>query len=372
MNKSNMFPGLKFVVAYVKKDKESNKLSPDIIIYSASAKLGSRLVWSCLQSFLEWKTLVGRDGFRSTFREGEILDNNSHRASETRGQIYHYAAQLMDHQYRLFVFAASISGDIARFYRFDPSCVAVSEPIVFRENPRPLVDFFVRFATLSAAQRGYDPTVTPANDAEKKLFKACLKEYNERVEKDNLRKHPGVDTLGDNIVKMQVNDDVTKKPHWYLACKPSCSTANNSPCGRLTRGFIATPVPGNLGIGRNPHEVEQADFEKGKLYWLKDCWRSDSVESEANIYRHLKKNNVPNLPAIKYAGDILVESNIQETANDSLLSDPSAEGWRRPNDIIYHMIHYRTVAGLLIPFDDVTNTKELLLVGRDILNSKAL
>lgn len=301
------FTGLKFVNTSQKKDKKSGiKSRPDISVYQAVVVDGS-LHWVLLELFIEWKD-GALDGFHTTSRKGRILDKTSAVASEIRGQIFSYAAQIMDHQHRLFVFGISIHGTYARFYRFDPSCVVVSEPTAFMDNPTLLVEFFRRYSALSTDQRGYDTTVTPANNAEKKLFKARLEEYNERVEKENLRKHPGVDTLGDNIVKIQVDDDVTKEPHWYLACKPSSSSTNYSPCGKITRGFIATPVPSNIGTGRNAHKVKQPDSEKGKLCWLKDCWRSDSVESEANIYRRLKNAKVPNLPKIKYAGDILVGS----------------------------------------------------------------
>ncbi|KAK7688393.1 hypothetical protein QCA50_008766 [Cerrena zonata] len=273
----------------------------------------------------------------------------------------------MDHQHRQFLFSVLIMGDYARLLRFDPSCIAVSQVIPYRIDPRPLIDFILRYSTMSPVERGYDPTVSPACDAEKALFWERMKEYLEKVKGDNLRKHPDVETLGDNIVKIQVHD-ASGGIHSYLACKPPSAPINYSPCGRLSRGFIATPAPASVADkDEDTCETEQPELEKGKLFWLKDCWRSDVLEAEARVYAHLKANNVPNLPEIYYAGDVLIGADPQETLNDTLLSDPSTDSWRLPTGIINHMIHYRILQELLIPIDEVENVKELLYAGRDVM-----
>lgn len=310
--------------------------------------------------FIEWRPDDDFDGYRNTFEDSQILDDDSVKAFEIRGRMFTYAARLMDYQHRLFVFAVDIRGDCARLYRFDSSCVVVSDLIYFRKDPRPLDEFFARYSVLSPAQRGYDPTVTPANDVEKALFRARIKDYYRRAERNNLRTHPDVEVLKGKILKIQVND-INGGIHWYLACKCSTIPVNILPCGRLTRGFIATPVSS---------DETDPDHETRQLFWLKDCWRPDSKEPEASIYYKLKAKGVPNLPDIRCAGDVLVDSWPQETMNDTLLSEPDTEFWRRPTDVIHHMIHHRIVAEVLIPLERVENAKDLLLVGRDILISK--
>ena len=69
-------------------------------------------------------------------------------------------------------------------------------------------------------------------------------------------------------------------------------------------------------------------------------------------------------------GDVVVGGILQETVNDTLLRDESTQEWRRPVHLIHHMIHYLVVTELLIPLDAIKDAKELLLVGRIIVNSK--
>ena len=71
-------------------------------------------------------------------------------------------------------------------------------------------------------------------------------------------------------------------------------------------------------------------------------------------------------------GDVLYDDLRQETLNDSLLNDRTADTWRRPVQMIHHMIHYRVVSELLIPIDQVEDAKELFFVTRGILNGMLL
>lgn len=324
--------------------------------------------------FIEWRPDDDRDGYRESFVSDQLLDDGSDRALRLRGQVFTYAAHLRDSQHRLFFFAVDIYESRARLYRFDPSCVVISEPIHFREDSRLLDEFFVRYAALPAIQRGHDPAVISATPAEEALFQERIREYFERVKKDGLREHPGIKKLGGRISKVQVND-LNGNTRWYLACKCTTFPVTPLPCGRFSRGYIAINAP----IGATASKVQHIESrtasgqlrnEKGKLFWLKDCWRVDSTESEASIYYDLKDRGVPNLPHIECAGDVLFETRIQETANDTLLSDPSADSWRRPTLLIQNMVHHRIVSGVLIPLDHLENVRELLLVGRDILNSE--
>ncbi|KAK7688402.1 hypothetical protein QCA50_008775 [Cerrena zonata] len=369
MNESDLFPDLEFVNTCNNKDPKSNcKLRPDGSVYSAGSERNSALDWRRLQLFIEWKI----DKAFDPFCDDDILDGISDKATETRGQVYSYAAQIMDHQHRQFVFGIVFIADYARLLRLDHSCTVASSPIYYRENPGPLVNFLASYAAMSAAGRGYDPTVSLACDAEKSLFQESIKEYFERAKRDGLRTHPDVATLGDDIVKIQVNDAKGGK-RWYLACKPASIPTNHSPCGRFSRGFIAIPAPSGVeDEDDDTRETEQPDSEKGKLFWIKDSWRSSVVPAEVDIYAHLKAKNVPNIPKIYHAGDVLVGTSTQETLNDTLLSDPSTNSWRLPTGIIYHMIHYRIVQELLIPLDEIQSARELLCVGRDITTTLAV
>lgn len=97
------------------------------------------------------------------------------------------------------MFAVDIFGDKARLYRFDLSCVVISDIIHFRKDPTHLDEFFSRYSLLSPTQRGYDPIVVPTSALETAL-------YFERARRLNLRTHPDVKKLDGKVVKIQVND----------------------------------------------------------------------------------------------------------------------------------------------------------------------
>ena len=134
--------------------------------------------------FVEWRVEAKRDSYLEDFDGKQALDHESRRALKLRAQMFAFAARLIDSKHRLFLFAVDIYGDRARLYRFDPSSVVVSEPILFRKDSRPLDKFFMRYTAASPAERGHDPTIAPATDLEKALFRARVMEYRERVEKN--------------------------------------------------------------------------------------------------------------------------------------------------------------------------------------------
>ncbi|KAK7688378.1 hypothetical protein QCA50_008751 [Cerrena zonata] len=374
MGDQNLCPGFELALLPTEANNctsSEHNLRPGIAVYSRGAPRNSVCDWPLMDFFIEWRQNEHFDCYYEDYDNDEILDDSCDQAFEMRGRMFTYAAQLMDCQHRLFVFAIDMFGSFARLYRFDPSCIVVSDLIEYRKDPWLLDQFFARYSVLSRIQRGYDPTVVPATNAEKVLFQSRVKEYLERAKRENLRTHPDVHTLKGDIVKMKVSDQEGHSD-WYLACKCSTIPTNALPCGRFTRGFIVTPALTAPHARRGiTLRSEQPDHRKGNLFWLKDSWRQSSYEPETSIYYDLKDKGVPNLPDIRCAGDVLVGSTVQETVNDTLLSDPSSKSWRRLTNTIHHMIHHRIVSNLLIPLDYVENAKELLLVGRDALNAIA-
>ena len=84
-----------------------------------------------------------------------------------------------------------------------------------------------------------------------------------------------------------------------------------SPCGRFTRGFVATPISpeGSTSFPRHSNfENAQSKKDKANLFWLKDSWRPNCDEPEITIYYELKAKSVTNLPEIIHTGDICIKS----------------------------------------------------------------
>ena len=199
MKKCEKITGLRFVDTSSKADKKSNnKSKPDLSVYTTSEGKNNITVlsWPDLEMFIEWKDDAHLDAFRSSFLNAlQPMDSNSVKGTETRGQIYSYAAQVLDSQQRRSLFSVGICGDWVRFYYFDASCVVVTEPISFRDHPEVVVEFFVRYGSMTAAERGYDTTVVPATPAEKRTFRSRISDYKKRVIDEELRLHPDVEDL---------------------------------------------------------------------------------------------------------------------------------------------------------------------------------
>ena len=324
-----------------------------------------------MECFVQLHNRHWLDPYRQDFSsEQEGLEDPSFHSTDVRKQLLSHASLQMGHQFRLFTFAVGIFESRARFYRFDTSSVLVSECFNYHEDPKTLAQFFLRYSAMTPVERGLDPTVTLASPAEKKLYQSHIQDYLTRTKEQNLRRYPDIENIGNEdfpVSKVQVND-VSGGVRWYLVCKPSAMPYNSTHRGRFTRGFIAVPAPPSHGRARDrAHSGPSGqDDDKGKLYWLKDSWRPIRDKPELLIFADLKKKGVPHLPDIICGGDILSDGKRQETSNDLYWIDPDAT-WLRPVTDLRHMIHHRIVQRLLIPLNQVESARELLRVGRDVL-----
>ena len=229
MNQSGLFPTLDFVRSDRSKDPDdAYNTSPDTAVYPIGVDRVSKTDWSCMATFVEFKAQKNSDGYSGKTPKSQVLDINTTKAEETRGQMHHYAAHLMDQQHRLSVTDVAIYGEYARLFSFNTSCTVVSEPIYYHKKPQPLVDFFLQYCALSSTQQGYDSTVVPATRMEEKLFHNRIKEFLQRVKCGNLRIHPDVERLTGPIWKIQVND-TNGNPRWFLGCKPCSIPLTYSP-----------------------------------------------------------------------------------------------------------------------------------------------
>ena len=373
MNEHKLCPGFTFVCTAHSKDSASGTpMHSDVCTYAEVDMPDPPTpfcCWQLLHVITEFKAKAKSDPYLQYLDDKlGVLENGTDQGTANRGQMLSYAANQMDRQARLSLLSVGIYGSYARFFRFDHSSTVVSEAFDIHQDPWTLVEFFLRYAALTPQQRGFDPTVSPTTDAEKKLFHSHIKDYLQRVKDENLRLHPQAEGLGHGyfpILRVRVND-MDGSTHWYLICRPDSTVFNVIPCGRFTRGFFAVPV--------SPPSDRTAPVvvgdQKGKLFWLKDCWRPATHESEYAIYMDLKAKNVPNLPEVICGGDVCFGDDVQQSQNDAILADRRAVWVRPTSKALRHMVHHRIVQGLLIPLECVDSAKDLVYAGRDILECK--
>jgi hypothetical protein len=120
---------------------------------------------------------------------------------------------MFSEQSRLFVYAIFLSKSTARLLRFEPSVVIASQHWDYLDDPWPLLQFFLRFASSSSRARGFDPTIQPASPAEEKLAHKHLLPW-----KDSKKLRP--------VVRIQVPGRTSRDPDrfvlaWHSLCSPT-------------------------------------------------------------------------------------------------------------------------------------------------------
>ena len=382
MNEKNFCPGFVFVRTSHHKDSDSiTDMHFDAAVYrigDVDKDMENRLIWKLPHIIVEMKGKGSADPYCDDCSKDDILDSVSDIPVGARGQMLAYAALQMEHQPRNFAFSVGIYGQYARFYRSDSSSIVVSARFNIQEEPRTLVEFFLRYSALTPVQRGFDPTVVPATDKEKDLFNSQIKSYLKRVKDGKLRQHPDIHKdIGDEyfpVLRAQVNTDTDGDPRWYLICRLKSPSINYSPCGRFTRGFVAVPIvapePQAENLKEQTEKPAVLEGEEGKLYWLKDSWRPANGVAEFSIYQHLQAKSVTNLPKVICGGDVHYGGEVQQTENDLLLTNKRASKWRRKTANIRSMVHHRLVQELLIPLIHVKTATELVKGGRDVMVCK--
>jgi Fungal protein kinase len=264
-------------------DKEDEDLKPDVVIYqngftkAVKANSHGATSWRAMEMHIEMKAKSTHDPFSdpkpNLLGVQKNFENSSEAPRSSRGQMILYATAQLARQQRLFIFSLGIFDNFARFFRWDRAGVVVSGRIDYMASPDILAEFLWRFSHLSPIQRGHDPTVLPASNAEVKLFTDVINgSLQQMANGKDSRKIPGLDSTLDEKFprwKMQVYDS-EKGLCEFIVGKPIATP--KSATGRCTRGYIAL------------------ELKSQTLMFLKDTWRPDKVdiEPEKDTYRKTK------------------------------------------------------------------------------------
>ena len=95
----------------------------------------------------------------------------------TLGQHVAYVAEIFARQPRTFLFTVALSGSRARLLRWDRAGGVATEAFDLREQPGLLCEFLWRFAQLSDAGRGHDPSVAAAAPEDEARFRAAIEHH---------------------------------------------------------------------------------------------------------------------------------------------------------------------------------------------------
>ncbi|KAI0050113.1 hypothetical protein FA95DRAFT_685061 [Auriscalpium vulgare] len=203
-------------------------------------------------------------------------------ARKNLGQITSYALAQFTAQFRTCCFSILLTGEYARFLRWDRAGTVVTESLNWFKSPDQLAEFFWRFDHMSQEQRGHDVTVRKATEEEADAARAGF-----AMAKKNGKSYlPDLKLKGTELHTFAVYDEDKKETRYYVG--PSAHVRSRSMAGRGTFGYYVW------------------DKSKRQVVYLKDSWRIDvpGMEKEAKIYQRLADAGVRRIAKFGCGGDV--------------------------------------------------------------------
>ncbi|KIJ10162.1 hypothetical protein PAXINDRAFT_172239 [Paxillus involutus ATCC 200175] len=313
----------------------------------------NRADFSAMEMFIEFKK-SGEDAPFTDPPDEAAIENGSFeslstKAKEIRGQLTSYAIAHHAHQFRHFSFSVFVFGTQARFIRWDPSAVVVTEQFDYNEKPEIMAKFFWQISHLPQALRGRDMSVVPAE---------LEADVEERV-RNNLNVKPETPLFRYTVPGLNGYCYGPRPPY-----------PPRSFIGRATRTLPVWFIPPRPTVEQQhikqetplkPEEAPACDprWAIERAAYLKDCWRFTSslhpMQPEDEIYAMLHDANTPNIPQVVCGGDVGghgSKTNIHELAGAP---------WLCVKLKITPFVHYRLVLDVVgRPLTSFKCTKELV------------
>ena len=227
-----------------------------------------------------------------------------------------HAIEARSRQFRVFYFSVLVVGNRARLFRWDRAGAIVTEAFDLRNQPRFLCEFLWRFHLANPAQRGLDPTVVVASQAEEYLFKKSIRKHAaiqlgiSEHDCEKLNKALSRHYEEGKVAKVEVYERGHPKPAFHLISVPLACPRSIS--GHSTRAYWSVKLAGE---------------NKGTVCFLKDTWRLgiDCMGSEGSIYEEMEDAKVENICDLECYGDVPVSHSADDLVgvcpNNSCASD---------------------------------------------------
>ncbi|CAL1700736.1 unnamed protein product [Somion occarium] len=346
VNKAKICPGFKLISVANKVSKKGCQLRPDLALVERNG-LGTLCDIHC------WSEIKGhrrKDAFYMCDPEDptvDTLEKDEGDSADSRGQLISYATALLSRQHRVFAFSLHFFGRYVRILRWDRSGCVVSEAIDYQQDPDGLAEFFWRYSHLTPEQRGFDTSAVRATKGEEALLSFGLDAFIKESPRDVKYLRPRDDPT--YVAYKITMDDGRGGTRKFIIRQPFWDA--DSPCGRATRGYAAY------------------DLTERRMVFLKDSWREEGDDCEAEIYDELMQCNVPYLPNILRSGDVKIEGEIQRTKSHEYSHPSDYPTWRLPCEAMRNLVHYRLVQELAYPLASARSSRELVQVLHDAVES---
>ncbi|EPS93379.1 hypothetical protein FOMPIDRAFT_93307 [Fomitopsis schrenkii] len=253
--------------------------------------------------------------------------------TQSMEKISRFATKIMRRQFVAHCFTMFICRNYARLMRWDRAGVVISEPFDFIEQPHLLHKFFYLFACMTDVERGCDPTVVPATEAEigrMRTFTNYDTPWHEAKFLSSVKEGPVVKILW------------PLPPREFLVGKPLFMS--NSPTGSGTKGFVAYNVA------------------EDRLVFLKDCWRpeAETYYPEGEVYFHLHSKKVKFIATPVGAGNVVDACGGIHTTRAHKFLQVGTPRWQ----------HYRLILEeVAMPLEEYTNSYDLIDILDDAIRA---
>ncbi|KAI0753136.1 hypothetical protein C8Q80DRAFT_1095930, partial [Daedaleopsis nitida] len=268
-----------------------------------------------------------------------------------------HAGRIFARQHRTHAFTLVLAGDAAHLVHADREALFVTPAFPYKSEPEKLAAFFRRFARMSPAQRGADPTATVlgADDPRRGYMLQVASTPLAGAEDHARRCFKG--TLDDrwpwHTLVVDGREFLVAKPHIYM----------EDVLERPSRGYVALALPRARAPG--------AKADLPSLVWLKDTWRrirDAEYEQEGGVLADLNRAGVRGVPTLVCHEDVL-----DHRINLSKTLDRVHPGRRRAinrSGAQIEYVHYRMVVREVgVPVDEFRDGKELVTVILDCIRA---
>ena len=245
-----------------------------------------------------------------------------------------------------------------RLVRWDHAGAVVSERFQYVKNPQYLSEFLWRFSHLSDVQRGVDESVKLANRKETALFTERVRSFLDRMRSgkcDGRHVHslPNAE---------RTLDDTRTYPTW----KVHIAGEGDEPSTNL---IVRRPFAGHSSmIGRATRAYIAYDLTTRRLVFFKDTWRPehDQLYPETQIYRELRRHDIPHIPEVLYGGDVRDGNDKAQETSTHLWAEVQDDWLITTSTFVRHFRH-RIVQEILYPLESALNAREFVQAFHDAL-----
>ncbi|KAH9932195.1 uncharacterized protein B0H18DRAFT_49889 [Fomitopsis serialis] len=242
------------------------------------------------------------------------------------GQQAEYVAKLFRRQPRLYCFTMLVFKGQARVVRWDRAGAIVSTPIDFEKDPSLFHRVIWRYACMTEAQRGFDPTVRRATKEEVKQMRDCRppnewadKSRNAALDQDGWPAYTITMPVSHHVDQTHLQPIAPRSPREDASVNKEAYANSSGAKFVVGKRYFASSSP----TGRGTKCYIAYEVARDRLVFLKDYWRADTKSSlqEGQVLEDLRKAGVQFVPTPLFRGHVRSGNDEQETCTQAFLPE---------------------------------------------------